>query len=185
MTHIICVYNVTIIGSDNGLTHGRRQAIIWTNVGILLIEPLGTNFSEIVIEIITFSVGFNELRSMVAEALMCGQHFADDISTCIYTIENLYIFIQSSLKIAPKDCCVLRAVDTKDFHCWQVSIGSGNGLAPDRLQAIIWWPSPPMSPGLVKFIKFVETPVKLQWKFKQFSVEKIHLEMPSVMLSHV
>ena len=55
MTHI-CVDNVTIIGSDNGLSPGRRQAIIWTNVGILLIEPLGTNSSEIVIEIITFSV---------------------------------------------------------------------------------------------------------------------------------
>ena len=45
MTHI-CVDNLTNIGSDNGLSPGRRQAIIWTNVGILLIEPLGTNFSE-------------------------------------------------------------------------------------------------------------------------------------------
>ena len=35
------------IGSDNGLSPGRRQAIIWTNAGILLIEPLWTNFSEI------------------------------------------------------------------------------------------------------------------------------------------
>ena len=52
----ICVDNLTIISSDNGLSPGRRQAIIWTNVGILLIEPLGTNFSEILIEIITFSV---------------------------------------------------------------------------------------------------------------------------------
>ena len=31
------------------------QAIIWTDVGILLIGPLGTNFSEILIEIYTFS----------------------------------------------------------------------------------------------------------------------------------
>ena len=45
MTHI-CVGNLTIIGSDNGLSPGRRQAIIWTNAGILLIGPLGTNFSE-------------------------------------------------------------------------------------------------------------------------------------------
>ena len=42
---------LSIIGSDNGLSPGRRQAIIWTNAGILLIEPLGTNFSEILIEI--------------------------------------------------------------------------------------------------------------------------------------
>ena len=31
----ICVGKLTIIGSDNGLSPGRHQAIIWTNVGIL------------------------------------------------------------------------------------------------------------------------------------------------------
>ena len=54
VTHI-CVSDLTIIGSDNGLSPGRRQAIIWTNAGILLIGPLGTNFSEILIEILIFS----------------------------------------------------------------------------------------------------------------------------------
>ena len=54
MTHI-CVSKLTIIGSDNGLSPGRRQAIIWTNAGILLIGPLGTNFNETSIEIHTFS----------------------------------------------------------------------------------------------------------------------------------
>ena len=48
VTHI-CVNKLTIIGSDNGLSPGRRQAIIWTNTGILLIGPLGTNISEILI----------------------------------------------------------------------------------------------------------------------------------------
>ena len=43
----ICVGNVTIIGPDNGVSPGQRQAIIWTNAGILLIGPLGTNLSEI------------------------------------------------------------------------------------------------------------------------------------------
>ena len=43
---------LTIIGSDNGLSPGRRQAIIWTNAGILLIRTLRTNFSELLIEII-------------------------------------------------------------------------------------------------------------------------------------
>ena len=54
VTHI-CVVELTIIGSDNGLSPGRRRAIIWTNTGILSIGPLGTNFSEILIEIYTFS----------------------------------------------------------------------------------------------------------------------------------
>ena len=51
VTHI-CVGNLTIIGSDNGLSPDRRQTIIWTNVGILLNGPLGTNFSEILIKLL-------------------------------------------------------------------------------------------------------------------------------------
>ena len=54
MTHI-CVVELTIIGLDNGLSPGRRQAIIWTNAGILLIGPLGTNFIEILVGVQTFS----------------------------------------------------------------------------------------------------------------------------------
>ena len=54
VTHI-CVSKLTIIGSDNGLLPGRRQAIIWINAGILLIRTLGTNFSEILSEIHAFS----------------------------------------------------------------------------------------------------------------------------------
>ena len=54
VTHI-CVSKLTIIGSDNGLSPGRRQAIIWTNDGILLIRTFRTHFSEIVSEIHTSS----------------------------------------------------------------------------------------------------------------------------------
>ena len=38
VTHI-CVSKLTIIGSDNGLSPDRRQTIIWTNAGLLLIGP--------------------------------------------------------------------------------------------------------------------------------------------------
>ena len=51
----LCDSKLTIIGPDNGLSPGRRQAIIWTKDEILLIGPLGTNFSEILIDIYTFS----------------------------------------------------------------------------------------------------------------------------------
>ena len=54
VTHI-CVGELTIIGSDNGLSPSRRQAIIWTNAVIVLIRPRGTNFSEILIETDVFS----------------------------------------------------------------------------------------------------------------------------------
>ena len=59
-------HHLTIIGSDNGLSPGRRQAIIWTNAGILLIGPLETNFSEISIAILIFS--FKKMRLKVSSA---------------------------------------------------------------------------------------------------------------------
>ena len=62
----ICVGNLTIIGSDNGLSPGRRQAIIWTNSGILSIGPLGTNFGDILAEIIPFS--FKKMYLKVSSA---------------------------------------------------------------------------------------------------------------------
>ena len=52
----ISICKLTIIGSDNGLSPGWRQAIIGTNAGILLIGPWGTNFSEMLIEIYIFSL---------------------------------------------------------------------------------------------------------------------------------
>ena len=65
VTHI-CVSRLTITVSDNGLSPGRRQAIIWTNAGIFLIGPLGTDFSENSIEILTFS--FTKMRLKVSSA---------------------------------------------------------------------------------------------------------------------
>ena len=42
------------IGSDKGLLPGRRQALIWTNAGLLLTGPLWTYFSEFRIKIRQF-----------------------------------------------------------------------------------------------------------------------------------
>ena len=66
VTHI-CVSKLTIIGSDNGLSPGRRQAIIWTNAGTLLIRPFGTNFSEILIGVQLFSFRKMELKMSSAK----------------------------------------------------------------------------------------------------------------------
>ena len=46
VTHI-CVGNLTIIGSDNGFSTGRRKAIIWANDGKLSIGPVGTKRSKL------------------------------------------------------------------------------------------------------------------------------------------
>ena len=61
-----CVSKLTIIDSDNGLSPGWHQAIIWTNAGILSIGLLGTNYNEILIEILTCS--FKKRRLNVSSA---------------------------------------------------------------------------------------------------------------------
>ena len=76
----ICVSKLTIIGSDNGLSPGRRQAIIWTNAGILLIRTSGTNFSEILNEILAFSfkkmhLHFHSRKCIWKCRLRNGVHF--------------------------------------------------------------------------------------------------------------
>ena len=43
VTHI-CVHNLSINGSNNSLSPGRHQAIVWTNAGILLIGPFYRNW---------------------------------------------------------------------------------------------------------------------------------------------
>ena len=106
VTHI-CVGNLTIIGSDNGLSPGRQQAIIWTNAGILLIGPLGTNFSETLIKLVTFSfkkmrsnvssgkwwpfcLGLNVLRTIIQPKQSNGQqiheHISHNILYCKYSV---------------------------------------------------------------------------------------------------
>ena len=51
----MCVGNLTIISSDNGLSPGQPQAIIWTNAGILIIGPMATNSNWILIKMQQFS----------------------------------------------------------------------------------------------------------------------------------
>ena len=63
VTHVYASVNeLVMIGSDNVLSPGRRQAFIWNNVGILLTESLGTNFSENFNEIYSFSFGKMHLK---------------------------------------------------------------------------------------------------------------------------
>ena len=54
VTHI-CINKLTRISSENDLSPDRCQASIWTNARILLIEPSGTNFSEILLKMHQFS----------------------------------------------------------------------------------------------------------------------------------
>ena len=76
VTHI-CVCKLIVTGSDSGLSPGQRQAIIWTNAGILLIVSSGTKFSEILIKILRFPFQKMHLKCRLrnghrfVSALMC------------------------------------------------------------------------------------------------------------------
>ena len=124
VTHI-CVSNLTIIGSDNGLSPDRRQAIIWTNAGILLIGPPGTNFNEILIEIHTFSFkkihlkmlsgkwrpsrhGLNVLNGWPSED-ECG-----NTNRCIMCVD---------LRSCHHLVRIMRYADEKTFEVWTSKLG--------------------------------------------------------------
>ena len=94
LTHI-CIGNLTIIGPDNGLSPGRRQAIIWTNAGILLIGPWGTNFSEILIGIHAFSLKKIHLKMSSAKwrSFCLGLNVLSEAqSTSMYVEFAIYTF---------------------------------------------------------------------------------------------
>ena len=65
----IHINKLTIIGPDSGLLPSRRQAIIWTNAGILLIQTLATTFSEIFSRIHVFS--FKKMHLNIPSAKWC------------------------------------------------------------------------------------------------------------------
>ena len=63
VTHI-CTSKLSIIGSDNCLSAGRQQTIIWTNAGTLLIRQLGTNSNAILIKIHTLEKSSVEMTTI-------------------------------------------------------------------------------------------------------------------------
>ena len=85
----ICVGKLTIIGSDYGLSPGRRHVIIWPNAGILLIGPLGTNFNEILIEIPTSSV--KKIRLKMLSVKCCPFHLSLNVSSLSYEIDLMWM----------------------------------------------------------------------------------------------
>ena len=144
VTHV-CVGNLTIIGSDNGLSPGRRQAITWTNVETLLIEPLGTNFNEMLIEIHTlslrkihlkmssgkwrpFCLGLNVLRLLSKEGQCClyclvmshlSYHFFSARSHRLQTCSKLHCSRGRKLQLASQLSLLLSAATgAQGGHRW-------------------------------------------------------------------
>ena len=108
VTHM-CVSKLTTMGSDNGLSPGRHQDIIWTNAGILSIWTLETNLGNLK-KIHIFSVKkmhskfSQEIGGHCVSASMCLTHwglkspFADVIFHCIFLNENSRILSNTKVK---------------------------------------------------------------------------------------
>ena len=67
LSKVITWYQINNKPSSEPMFLGRCQTIIWTNAGILLIGTLGTNFSEILIEIHTFSLKKMHLKMLLGK----------------------------------------------------------------------------------------------------------------------
>ena len=79
-----CVSKLTIIGSDNGLSPGQRQAIIWTSGGMLFIRTLGKSLTKF--------IHFHSRKSIWICDLRNGVYFVP--ASMIKTIIN-HIFVIS------------------------------------------------------------------------------------------
>ena len=93
MIHI-CVGNLTIIDSNNGLSPGCPQAIIWTNAEVLLNWPLGTNFSEIEIHIISFKKMYLEVSF--------GKRWPFCLSLNVLNVSPIYIRTTVNFRVATR-----------------------------------------------------------------------------------
>ena len=162
-----CDGNLTNIGSDNGLSLGRRQAIIWTNVGILLIGPLGTNFSEILITIHTLNQWWP----------------SHPVHSWIY-VSQLEPLRYLALPLGINITCTASPGSTRVLTDWGrvmhrcdgnlTNIGSDNDLSPGRRQAIIW-----TNVGILLIGPLGTNFSEILITIHTFSFKKMHLKMSS------
>ena len=137
----LCVGKLIIIGSDNGLSPEWRQAIIWINAGILLIGPLGTSWSETLIEIQTFSL--KKIRLKMSSAKSCSyrlglnglNYFTNQWST-----SHMYLTLDSSNSLvlnrqqvitSPNDAILIVGI------CWKIVLYYSTQLDGYWIRAII------------------------------------------------
>ena len=134
----ICISKLNIISSDNGFCTGQYQAIIWTNAGILLTWPLGTNFSEMLIKIHTFSFKKMQVKMLSVKwwtfclsLNVLTQRGLDTLGDSLH-MPHFSLSIQISLMCAPWD-----AVD-KNLALVQVTLPNNWQALIDLLYPKIW-----------------------------------------------
>ena len=94
--------NQVTIGSDNGLSPIRRQAIIWTNAVLMSFVPLLTNFGEILINKKLFiheNVADNIVCEMAAILSRRGEELRDKVHSKWIKgwTRQIYIYINGQI----------------------------------------------------------------------------------------
>ena len=113
----VCVSRLTIIGSDNGFAPGRRRAIIWINAVLLLIGPIATNFSEILIEIHTFPFKKMHLKTSSGKRRPFCLSFNVLINTpCWFSISVLWYVCMSVLTLWSRLCVFVKRTGTLEAN---------------------------------------------------------------------
>ena len=123
MTHIMII---TIIGSDNGLSPSRRQAINRTNAGLKSIGPIGTNFNEIWIKIQPFYY----------KKIILNVSYAKWRPFCLgLSLLNLTIGLSISISLMLNKFCLSLSLSIKDqlFK----SVAGGSFIIRSKLES---WP---------------------------------------------
>ena len=112
----ICVSKLTISGSDNDLSPGWRQAIIWTNAGLLSTGTLGTNFSEILnkIHILSLTKMHLKMSSGKWQTFCLSPNVLTSNEACCWR-SNL---VQYSLRTLP-----YTQVSSWLYHVWSTRSG--------------------------------------------------------------
>ena len=112
VTHI-CVSKLTIIG--------RRQAIIRINAGILIIGPLGANFSEILIEIYTFSFRKMHLK------MSSGKWRPFCLGLNVLTLEEMWYILRSHWPL--KQIVNHLKITNSNNDCWMLRTSAATMIA--------------------------------------------------------
>ena len=139
VTHL-CDSKLTIIGSNNDLSPDRRQAIISTNVGVLLTGPLEINFHQFIFEIHTFP--FKKIHFTMSSGKW--RSFCFRLNMLMYSIPiwSKYILCSNRNKTIYKNLCETLTIteygqfvfdssdENKRFHkmCWNATFLTYNIL---------------------------------------------------------
>ena len=87
----ICASESVSIGSDNGLSSIRRQAIIYTIVGLYSIGPSGTNISEFLYQNTKLFIHENASENIVCEMAASLSKGRGGVEDQIFVITNTFL----------------------------------------------------------------------------------------------